>query len=99
MPSPGLVTLWHPPGGPGIRIESHVYSGYEVPPHYDSMVGKIIAHGANRHTAIARMRNALAEVVIEGIKTNIPLHQEIFQHAAFQTGGTDIHYLEKRLGL
>ena len=99
MPSPGLVTLWHPPGGPGIRIESHVYSGYEVPPHYDSMIGKIIAHGANRHTAIARMRNALAEVVIEGIKTNIPLHQEIFQHAAFQTGGTDIHYLEKRLGL
>ncbi|MED5461906.1 MAG: acetyl-CoA carboxylase biotin carboxylase subunit, partial [Pseudomonadota bacterium] len=74
MPSPGLVTLWHPPGGPGIRIESHVYSGYEVPPHYDSMIGKIIAHGANRHTAIARMRNALAEVVIEGIKTNIPLH-------------------------
>ncbi|MEE3235758.1 MAG: acetyl-CoA carboxylase biotin carboxylase subunit [Pseudomonadota bacterium] len=99
MPSPGLVTLWHPPGGPGIRIESHVYSGYEVPPHYDSMIGKIIAHGANRHTAIARMRNALAEVVIEGIKTNIPLHQEIFQHAAFQTGSTDIHYLEKRLGL
>ena len=99
MPSPGLVTLWHPPGGPGIRIESHVYSGYEVPPHYDSMIGKIIAHGATRHTAIARMRNALVEVVIEGIKTNIPLHQEIFQHAAFQTGGTDIHYLEKRLGL
>ena len=99
MPSPGLVTLWHPPGGPGIRIESHVYSGYEVPPHYDSMIGKIIAHGANRHTAIARMRNALVEVVIEGIKTNVPLHQEIFQHAAFQAGGTDIHYLEKRLGL
>lgn len=99
MPSPGLVTLWHPPGGPGIRIESHVYSGYEVPPHYDSMIGKIIAHGANRNTAIARMRNALVEVVIEGIKTNVPLHQEIFQHAAFQAGGTDIHYLEKRLGL
>ncbi|MDH3439528.1 MAG: acetyl-CoA carboxylase biotin carboxylase subunit [Gammaproteobacteria bacterium] len=99
MPSPGLVSLWHPPGGPGIRIESHVYSGYKVPPYYDSMIGKIIAHGADRETAIARMRNALAEVVIEGIKTNVPLHQEIFQHAAFQAGGTDIHYLEKRLGL
>lgn len=99
MPSPGLVTLWHPPGGPGIRVESHLYSGYKVPPYYDSMVGKLVAHGADRDTAIARMRNALSEVVIEGIKTNIPLHQEIFQHAAFQAGGTDIHYLEKRLGL
>jgi acetyl-CoA carboxylase biotin carboxylase subunit len=99
MPSPGLVTLWHPPGGPGIRVESHLYSGYRVPPFYDSMVGKIIAHGEDRDVAIARMRNALTEVVIEGIKTNIPLHQEIFQHAAFQAGGTDIHYLEKRLGL
>ena len=99
MPSPGLVTLWHPPGGPGIRIESHLYSGYRVPPYYDSMVGKVIAHGQDRKTAIARMRNALAEVVVEGIKTNVPLHQEIFQHAAFQAGGTDIHYLEKRLGL
>jgi acetyl-CoA carboxylase biotin carboxylase subunit len=99
MPSPGLVTLWHPPGGPGIRIESHLYSGYKVPPYYDSMIGKVIAHGEDRSIAIARMRNALAEVVVEGIKTNVPLHQEIFQHAAFQAGGTDIHYLEKRLGL
>jgi len=99
MPSPGLVTLWHPPGGPGIRIESHVYSGYKVPPYYDSMIGKVIAHGTDRDTAIARMRSALAEFVIEGIKTNLPLHQEIFQHGAFQAGGTDIHYLEKRLGL
>ena len=99
MPSPGLVTLWHPPGGPGIRVESHVYSGYKVPPYYDSMIGKLIAHGENRAIAIARMRNALSEVVIEGIKTNVPLHQEIFQHSAFQAGGTDIHYLEKRLGL
>lgn len=99
MPSPGLVQLWHAPGGPGIRVESHIYSGYKVPPFYDSMIGKIIAHGNDRPTAIARMKNALAEVVIEGIKTNIPLHQEIFQHAAFQSGGTDIHYLEKRLGL
>jgi acetyl-CoA carboxylase biotin carboxylase subunit len=99
MPSPGLVQLWHAPGGPGIRVESHIYSGYKVPPYYDSMIGKIIAHGNDRPTAIARMKNALAEIVIEGIKTNVPLHQEIFQHAAFQAGGTDIHYLEKRLGL
>jgi len=99
MPSPGLVTLWHAPGGPGIRVESHVYSGYKVPPFYDSMIGKVIAHGNDRQTAIARMRTALTEIVIEGISTNVPLHQEIFQHAAFQAGGTDIHYLEKRLGL
>ncbi|MDH4107730.1 MAG: acetyl-CoA carboxylase biotin carboxylase subunit [Gammaproteobacteria bacterium] len=99
MPSPGLIQLWHPPGGPGIRIDSHVYSGYKVPPYYDSMIGKLIAYGGDRATAIARMKNALAEIVIEGIKTNIPLHREIFQHAAFQAGGTDIHYLEKRLGL
>ena len=99
MPSPGLVNLWHAPGGPGIRVDSHVYSGYKVPPYYDSMIGKLIAHGGDRDAAIARMKNALTEIVIEGIKTNIPLHQEIFQHAAFQAGGTDIHYLEKRLGL
>ncbi|HEX9851516.1 MAG TPA: acetyl-CoA carboxylase biotin carboxylase subunit [Woeseiaceae bacterium] len=99
MPSPGLVTLWHAPGGPGIRVESHVYSGYRVPPYYDSMIGKIIAHGNDRATAVARMRNALSEIVVEGIRTNVPLHQEILQHSAFQSGGTDIHYLEKRLGL
>ncbi len=99
MPSPGLINLWHAPGGPGIRVDSHVYTGYKVPPFYDSMIGKLIAHGHSRDAAFARMRNALTEIVIEGIKTNIPLHQEIFQHAAFQTGGTDIHYLEKRLGL
>ena len=99
MPSPGLVTLWHAPGGPGIRMESHVYSGYKVPPYYDSMIGKLIAHGETRDAAFARMKNALNEIVIEGIKTNVALHQEIFQHAAFQAGGTDIHYLEKRLGL
>ena len=99
MPSPGLVTLWHAPGGPGIRLDSHVYSGYKVPPYYDSMIGKLIAHGRDRDAAFARIRNALTEIVIEGIKTNVPLHQEIFQHAAFQAGGTDIHYLEKRLGL
>ncbi len=99
MPSPGVINLWHAPGGPGIRVDSHIYSGYKVPPFYDSMIGKLIAHGHDRNAAFARMRNALTEIVIEGIKTNVPLHQEIFQHAAFQAGGTDIHYLEKRLGL
>ncbi|HEY8508686.1 MAG TPA: acetyl-CoA carboxylase biotin carboxylase subunit, partial [Steroidobacteraceae bacterium] len=98
-PSPGPIRLWHAPGGPGIRVDSHVYSGYNVPPHYDSLIGKIIAHGDSRETAIARMKNALAEMVIEGIKTNTALHQEIFNHAAFQKGGLDIHYLERRLGL
>src|SRR5438876_593162 len=99
VPSPGPIRLWHAPGGPGIRVESHVYSGYNVPPNYDSLIGKIIAHGDTRETAIARMKNALAEMVIEGIKTNVALHQEICNHAAFQKGGTDIHYLERRLGL
>jgi len=98
-PSPGRVELWHAPGGPGVRVDSHLYSGYEVPPYYDSMIGKLITYGDHRESAIARMRVALDEMVIEGIKTNIPLHQEICQHAAFQQGGTDIHYLEKRLGL
>jgi acetyl-CoA carboxylase biotin carboxylase subunit len=99
MPSPGTATLWHPPGGPGIRVDSHMYSGYAVPPYYDSLIGKIIAFGETRASAIARMTMALHEVVVEGIYTNIPLHQEIFQHSAFRAGGTDIHYLEKRLGL
>jgi acetyl-CoA carboxylase biotin carboxylase subunit len=99
MPSPGPIKLWHPPGGPGVRVDSHVYSGYNVPPFYDSMIGKLIAHGDTRETAIARMRNALAELVVEGIKTNTALHQEVLQHAAFHTGGLDIHYLERRLGL
>ena len=99
MPSPGQVTLWHPPGGPGIRVDSHVYSGYSVPPYYDSMIGKVLASGEDRSSAIARMSIALSEMVIEGIRTNIPLHQEILSHSAFRAGGTDIHYLEKRLGL
>jgi acetyl-CoA carboxylase biotin carboxylase subunit len=99
MPSPGKVNRWHSPGGPGIRVDSHVYSGYSVPPNYDSMIGKLIAHGDTRATAIARMKNALAELVVEGIKTNTALHQEILSHAAFQEGGLDIHYLERRLGL
>ena len=99
MPSPGDIKLWHMPGGPGIRIDSHIYSRYRVPPYYDSMIGKIIAFGNNRKSAMTRMENALKEIVVEGIKTNIPLHQEIFQHSAFKNGGTNIHYLEKRLGL
>jgi acetyl-CoA carboxylase biotin carboxylase subunit len=99
MPSPGPIKLWHPPGGPGVRVDSHVYSGYSVPPYYDSMIGKLITHGDTRDTAIARMRNALAELVVEGIKVNTALHQEILAHSAFQGGGLDIHYLERRLGL
>jgi acetyl-CoA carboxylase biotin carboxylase subunit len=99
VPSPGTASLWHAPGGPGIRVDSHLYSGYAVPPHYDSLIGKLIAHGDTRESAIARMTTALSEIVVDGIHTNIPLHQEIFQHSAFKTGGTDIHYLEKRLGL
>ncbi|MCC7330087.1 MAG: acetyl-CoA carboxylase biotin carboxylase subunit, partial [Gammaproteobacteria bacterium] len=83
----------------GMRVDSHLYSGYTVPPYYDSMVAKIIAHGDTRASAIARMHVALTEMVVDGIKTNIPLHLEILQHSAFKNGGTDIHYLEKRLGL
>ncbi len=98
MPSPGPIRLWHAPGGPGVRVDSHVYSGYNVPPHYDSLIGKVITHGDTRDAAIARMRNALAEMVIEGIKTNVALHQEIFNHQAFQKGGTDIHYSGAPLG-
>jgi acetyl-CoA carboxylase biotin carboxylase subunit len=96
-PSPGTITQYHAPGGPGIRVDSHIYNGYRVPPNYDSMIGKLIAHGETREAAIARMRNALAELVIEGIKTNAPLHQRILSDARFIVGGTDIHYLEKQL--
>lgn len=99
MPSPGPVKLWHAPGGPGIRVDSHIYSGYNVPPNYDSLIAKIISYGDTRETAIARMKNALAEMVIEGIRTNTALHQEIFNHQAFARGSLDIHYLERRLGL
>ncbi|HWR87524.1 MAG TPA: acetyl-CoA carboxylase biotin carboxylase subunit [Acidiferrobacterales bacterium] len=99
MPSPGRITMYHPPGGPGIRVDTHVYSNYFVPPYYDSMVGKLIAFGDTREIAIARMRIALSEMVVEGIKTNIPLHMDIMNDAAFQAGGVNIHYLEKKLGL
>jgi len=97
MPSPGTITAYHAPGGPGVRVDSHIYNGYRVPPYYDSMIGKLITHGEDRHTAMARMRNALSEIVIEGIKTNIPLQQELINDSGFQAGGTNIHYLEKKL--
>jgi acetyl-CoA carboxylase biotin carboxylase subunit len=96
-PSPGTITQYHAPGGPGIRVDSHIYNGYRVPPNYDSMIGKLIAHGETREAAIARMRGALAELVIEGIKTNAPLHRRILSDARFLDGGADIHYLEKQL--
>ncbi|AHN26629.1 acetyl-CoA carboxylase biotin carboxylase subunit [Gilliamella apicola] len=99
MPSPGKITRFHAPGGFGIRWESHIYAGYTVPPYYDSMIGKLIAYGETRNVAIARMKNALAELVIDGIKTNIDLHIEIMNDKGFQKGGTNIHYLEKKLGI
>ena len=99
MPSPGRVSHFHQPGGPGIRVETHVYDGYNIPPHYDSLIAKLIAHAETRELALARMATALAEIVIEGVKTNIPLHQRLLADAAFITGGTDIHYLQNKLGL
>ncbi|MEW7977312.1 MAG: acetyl-CoA carboxylase biotin carboxylase subunit [Candidatus Sedimenticola endophacoides] len=99
MPSPGDITSLHIPGGPGIRIDTHIYDGYRVPPYYDSMIGKLIAHGETRTSALARLRTALDEMVIEGIKTNIPLHQRIMRDGAFIQGGANIHHLEKMLGL
>lgn len=96
-PCPGTITLFHAPGGPGVRIDSHVYSSYRVPPNYDSLIGKLITYGEDRQTALARMRNALDEMIVEGIKTTIPLHQELVRGPHFITGGTDIHYLEERL--
>ena len=96
-PSPGKIELFHAPGGPGIRMDSHLYTGYTVPPYYDSLIGKLIACGNDRNTAIARMRNALEEIIISGIKTNIELHRELMNDAAFVAGGLDIHYLEKKL--
>jgi acetyl-CoA carboxylase biotin carboxylase subunit len=96
-PCPGRITTYHPPGGPGIRVDSHVYQGYTVPPHYDSMIAKVIAYGDTRDQAIRRMRIALSEMVVEGIKTNIALHQELMMDALFIKGGTNIHYLEHRL--
>ncbi|TCS71302.1 biotin carboxylase /acetyl-CoA carboxylase carboxyltransferase subunit alpha [Sulfuritortus calidifontis] len=99
VPSPGRITLYHAPGGPGVRVDSHVYQNYMVPPHYDSMIGKLITYGATREQAIARMRIALSEMIVEGIKTNIPLHQDLLQDANVLQGGMSIHYLEKKLGI
>ena len=96
-PSPGRITTWHAPGGPGIRVDSHIYNNYFVPPNYDSMIGKIIAHGDTRAQAIARMQTALSETVLEGISTNIPLHREVLRDSKFVAGGTNIHYLEEWL--
>ncbi|MAR99845.1 MAG: acetyl-CoA carboxylase biotin carboxylase subunit [Nitrosomonadales bacterium] len=98
-PSPGIITRFHLPGGPGIRVDTHAYGGYKVPSHYDSMIGKLIATGENREQAIARMRIALSEIAIEGIKTNIPLHLDLMNDLAYKDGGVSIHYLEKKLGI
>jgi acetyl-CoA carboxylase biotin carboxylase subunit len=98
-PSPGRITMWHPPGGPGVRVDSHIYSNYFVPPYYDSMIGKIIVYGDNREHALARMRTALGETVVEGIQTNIALHRELMMDPGFIAGGTNIHYLEEWLAV
>ena len=97
MPCPGMVTTFHAPGGPGVRVDSHLYDGYTVPPYYDSLIAKIISYGENRDIALARMRVALDELVVEGIHTNTPLHRDLVRDAAFKTGGVSIHYLESKL--
>jgi acetyl-CoA carboxylase biotin carboxylase subunit len=99
VPSPGKIGTFHMPGGPGVRIDTHAYAGYTVPSHYDSMIGKLITYGATRDQAIARMRIALSEMLVDGIKTNIPLHADLMADAAFHLGGTSIHYLEQKLGM
>ena len=99
MPSPGKITRFHPPGGLGVRWDSHIYTGYTVPPHYDSMIGKLITYGENRDVAIARMKNALGEMIVEGINVNTELQLAIMNDENFQHGGANIHYLEKKLGL
>ena len=98
-PSPGRINIFHAPGGPGVRVDSHLYDGYVVPPYYDSLVAKLIVHGETRPGALARMATALDELVVDGIATNVPLHRELVRDAAFGAGGTDIHYLERRLAL
>ena len=95
LPSPGRINLWHAPGGPGVRVDSHIYTNYFVPPNYDSMVAKLLTYGDTREQALARMRSALVETVVEGIKTNAPLHRELLVDAKFMEGGTNIHYLEQ----
>ena len=97
-PSPGLISLFHPPGGPGIRLDTHIYQGYQVPPNYDSLIGKIIAHGESRGAALARMRGALTEIVVEGISTNLELHRELIADAGFEAGSVAIDFLDHKLG-
>jgi acetyl-CoA carboxylase biotin carboxylase subunit len=97
LPNPGMIDTYHPPGGPGVRVDSHIYSGYKVPANYDSLIGKVIAYSDTREECIARMENALLETFIDGIKTNIPLHKRILDDPNFRKGGTNIHYLEKML--
>jgi acetyl-CoA carboxylase biotin carboxylase subunit len=100
IPSPGTITHWHAPGGNGVRMDTHIYSGYKVPPNYDSLIGKLITYGEDRNIALQRMRNALDEILVDGIQTNIPLHQDvIMEDSGFNKGGVDIHYLEKILGM
>ena len=97
MPSPGTVTRYHPPGGPGVRLDTHIYQDYQVPPHYDSMIGKLIVHGNDRSVALRRAVNALREIVVEGLDTNLPLHRNVIQDVEFIKGGVDIHFLENWL--
>ena len=97
LPCPGTINVYHAPGGMGVRLDSHIYTGYKVPPYYDSLIGKLIVHAQTRENAIARIRNALEETVIEGIKTNIPLHQELMDDTEFKKTAQNIHYLEKKL--
>ena len=97
LPSPGNIRSYHAAGGRGVRVDSHIYSGYTVPPNYDSLIGKLICYGDDRLETIARTQNALREFVFEGIKTNIPLHQDLLSNEDFRKGGTDIHYLERLL--
>ncbi|MBN2871755.1 MAG: acetyl-CoA carboxylase biotin carboxylase subunit, partial [Halothiobacillaceae bacterium] len=98
-PSPGKITNLHLPGGLGVRVDTHIYNGYSVPPFYDSMIGKLITHAGDREATIRRMRGALEEMLVDGIKTNIPLHRDLMADASFVAGGMDIHFLHKRLGI
>lgn len=99
LPQPGTIKSFHAPGGIGVRVDSHIYNGYSVPPHYDSLLGKLITHGSDRESALLRMMTALDEMVVEGIKTNIELHADLVRDPAIKEGGVDVHYLEKKLGL
>jgi len=98
-PSPGKINYFHAPGGPGVRIDSHLYDGYVVPPYYDSLIAKLVVHGNTRASALARMTTALDEIIVDGISTNVPLHRDLVRDAAFMAGGTDIHYLERKLAI